>query len=132
MPVVTLTVNGQRRTVDAPADTPLLWVLRDELKLKGTKYSCGMSVCGACTVLMDGAPVRSCTTPLVGAAGRSITTIEGLAVLLVSFSNGRQKKGMSVSVGVPWKLLLMREMRRVTFPMSPNTVCSAVDTSSSA
>ncbi len=78
MSAVTLTVNGQRRTVDAPPDTPLLWVLRDDLKLKGTKYSCGMSVCGACTVLMDGSPVRSCSTPLAGAVGRSITTIEGL------------------------------------------------------
>lgn len=78
MPAITLTVNGERRTVDAPPDTPLLWVLRDDLNLKGTKYSCGMSVCGACTVLMDGAPVRSCTTPLAGAVGRSITTIEGL------------------------------------------------------
>lgn len=78
MPAVTLTVNGRSRTVDAPPDTPLLWVLRDDLKLKGTKYSCGISECGACTVLMDGAPVRSCSTPLSGAAGRSITTIEGL------------------------------------------------------
>ena len=75
---ITLTVNGQRRTVDAPPDTPLLWVLRDDLKLKGTKYSCGMSVCGACTVHMDGAPVRSCVTPIAAAANRSITTIEGL------------------------------------------------------
>ncbi len=75
---VTLTVNGQRRTVDAPPDTPLLWVLRDDLKLKGTKYSCGMSVCGACTVHMDGAPVRSCVTPIAAAANRRITTIEGL------------------------------------------------------
>ncbi len=76
---VTLKVNGQQRSVDAPPDTPLLWVLRDDLKLKGTKYSCGVSECGACTVLMDGAPVRSCTTPLARAAGRAITTIEGLA-----------------------------------------------------
>lgn len=75
---ITLTVNGQRRTVDAPPDTPLLWVLRDDLKLKGTKYSCGMSVCGTCTVHMDGAAVRSCVTPLAAAANRNITTIEGL------------------------------------------------------
>jgi isoquinoline 1-oxidoreductase alpha subunit len=74
---ITLTVNGRRRTVDASPDTPLLWVLRDDLKLKGTKYSCGMSVCGACTVHMDGAPVRSCVTPIAAAANRSITTIEG-------------------------------------------------------
>jgi len=73
---ITLTVNGQRRSVDAPPDTPLLWVLRDDLKLKGTKYSCGMSVCGACTVHLDGAPIRSCVTPIAAAANRSITTIE--------------------------------------------------------
>jgi aerobic-type carbon monoxide dehydrogenase small subunit (CoxS/CutS family) len=78
MPVITLVVNGRRRSVDAPPDTPLLWVLRDELKLKGTKYSCGISECGSCTVHLDGAPVRSCSTPLSAAAGRHITTIEGL------------------------------------------------------
>ncbi len=79
MPVITLTVNGQRRSVDAPPDTPLLWVLRDELKLKGTKYSCGMAECGACTVLLDGKAVRSCSTSLATAAGKSVTTIEALA-----------------------------------------------------
>ncbi len=76
---ITLTVNGRPRTVDAPPDTPLLWVLRDELKLKGTKYSCGMSECGACTVHLDGKPVRSCETPIAAAANRHVTTIEGLA-----------------------------------------------------
>jgi aerobic-type carbon monoxide dehydrogenase small subunit (CoxS/CutS family) len=79
MPAITLMVNGRRRTVDVAPDTPLLWVLRDELKLKGTKYSCGMSECGACTVHLDGAPVRSCVTPVSMAANRSITTIEALA-----------------------------------------------------
>ncbi len=79
MPAITLMVNGRRRTVDALPDTPLLWVLRDELKLKGTKYSCGMSECGACTVHLDGAPVRSCVTPVSMAANRSVTTIEALA-----------------------------------------------------
>ncbi len=79
MPVITLTVNGQRRSVDVPPDTPLLWVLRDELKLKGTKYSCGMAECGACTVLLDGKPIRSCSTSIVSAANRSVTTIETLA-----------------------------------------------------
>lgn len=78
MPMITLVVNGQRRSVDAPPDTPLLWVLRDDLKLKGTKYSCGISECGACTVHLDGAAVRSCSTPLSAAAGRHVTTIEGL------------------------------------------------------
>ncbi len=79
MPVITLTVNGQRRSVDAPPDTPLLWVLRDELKLKGTKYSCGMAECGACTVLLDGRAVRSCSTPVASAANRAVTTIEVLS-----------------------------------------------------
>jgi isoquinoline 1-oxidoreductase alpha subunit len=72
----TLTVNGERRTVDAPADTPLLWVLRDELELRGTKYSCGVAVCGACTVAVEGTATRSCVTPISAVAGRSITTVE--------------------------------------------------------
>jgi len=79
MSVITLTVNGQRRTVDVAPDTPLLWVLRDELKLKGTKYSCGIEECGACTVHLDGQPVRSCGTSVAAAANHEITTIEALA-----------------------------------------------------
>ncbi len=75
----TLTVNGRRRTVDVPGDTPLLWVLRDELQLTGTKYSCGVAVCGACTVDLDGTATRSCVTPIAAAANRSVTTIEGMA-----------------------------------------------------
>jgi isoquinoline 1-oxidoreductase alpha subunit len=75
----TLTVNGERRTVDVPGDTPLLWVLRDELQLTGTKYSCGVAVCGACTVDLDGTATRSCVTPIAAAANRSVTTIEGVA-----------------------------------------------------
>lgn len=78
MAALTLRVNGESRTVDVPPDTPLLWVLRDELKLKGTKYSCGAAVCGACTVDVDGSATRSCVTPVAAAAGRSITTVEGL------------------------------------------------------
>jgi len=77
MAALTLTVNGTTHTVDVPPDTPLLWVLRDELKLKGTKYSCGMAVCGACTVDLEGTPTRSCVTPVAAAANRRITTIEG-------------------------------------------------------
>lgn len=75
---ITFTVNGESRTVDVPADTPLLWVLRDELQLTGTKYSCGISVCGACTVDVDGTPTRSCVTQVSQVGGRSVTTIEGL------------------------------------------------------
>jgi isoquinoline 1-oxidoreductase subunit alpha len=74
-----LTVNGQSHTVDADPDTPLLWVLRDTIGLTGTKYGCGIAQCGACTVHMDGMPVRSCSVPLSLADGKQITTIEGLA-----------------------------------------------------
>lgn len=73
------TVNGKPASVDAPADMPLLWALRDILNLKGTKYGCGIGSCGACTVHVDGKPVRSCQTRVSAAAGRSITTIEGLS-----------------------------------------------------
>ncbi|MFT4099549.1 MAG: (2Fe-2S)-binding protein [Burkholderiaceae bacterium] len=73
-----LQVNGQTREVDAPDEMPLLWALRDELGMTGTKYGCGMSVCGACTVHMDGAPVRACVTPMSAVAGRAISTIEGM------------------------------------------------------
>ncbi len=71
-------LNGRRVQVDAPDETPLLWVLRDELGLTGTKFGCGQSLCGACTVYLDGTPARSCQLPLSGVAGRKITTIEGL------------------------------------------------------
>lgn len=71
-------LNGKPIQVDAPDETPLLWVLRDQLGLTGTKFGCGKSLCGACTVHLDGAPARSCQLPLSGVAGRKITTIEGL------------------------------------------------------
>lgn len=74
----TITVNGARRTVDVEADTPLLWVLRDELELKGTKFGCGMSFCGACTVHLNGEPTRSCITPISSVGDAAITTIEGI------------------------------------------------------
>ena len=76
--MVTLTVNGQTKNIDAEPDTPLLWVLREELGLTGTKFGCGMALCGACTVHLDGQPVRSCSTPLADAAGKRVTTIEGI------------------------------------------------------
>ena len=75
----TLHVNGQTHSVDVPADTPLLWVLRDNLQLVGTKFGCGIGQCGACTVLLDGVPSRGCLTPVSTAVGVKITTIEGLA-----------------------------------------------------
>ena len=73
------TVNGKSRTVDVPADMPLLWVLRDVLDLQGTKFGCGVAQCGACTVHIAGAPARSCQTPVASVAGKSVTTIEGLS-----------------------------------------------------
>jgi isoquinoline 1-oxidoreductase alpha subunit len=76
---ITLTVNGTARTVDVPGDMPLLWVLRDELDLKGTKFGCGASRCGACTVHVNGVAQRTCTMPVSRAAGAAITTIEGLS-----------------------------------------------------
>ncbi len=71
-------LNGQSASSESPPDTPLLWVIRDELKLKGTKYGCGIAQCGACTVYVDGAPTRACVTPLRSASGKKVTTIEGL------------------------------------------------------
>jgi isoquinoline 1-oxidoreductase subunit alpha len=79
MAKVTLNVNGTDHAVDVPDDQPLLWVLRDELKLVGTKFGCGIAQCGACTVQLNGSPVRSCSVPAVAVAGQKIVTIEGLA-----------------------------------------------------
>ena len=76
--MATLNVNGRTMNVDASADTPLLWVIRDNLGLTGTKFGCGMALCGACTVHLDGQPIRSCVTPLSAVAGKKITTIEGV------------------------------------------------------
>jgi isoquinoline 1-oxidoreductase alpha subunit len=76
--MIELTINGRTRRVDADPDTPLLWVLRDHLEMPGTKFGCGMALCGACTVHIDGVPARSCQTALSTIGGRRITTIEGL------------------------------------------------------
>ena len=78
MPVVSLNVNGHAHRVDADPQTPLLWVLRDEIGLTGTKFGCGVAQCGACTVHVDGQAMRSCVAPLSAIAGRKVTTIEGL------------------------------------------------------
>src|SRR5262249_33791206 len=75
----TLTVNGKPVTAEADPATPLLWILRDTLRLTGTKFGCGESLCGACTIHLDGQAIRSCVTPISEAAGKSITTIEGLS-----------------------------------------------------
>ena len=77
--MIDLEVNGAARQVEAEPDMPLLWVLREQLGLTGTKFGCGIAQCGACTVHLDGVAVRSCVTPVIVAAGRSVTTIEGLA-----------------------------------------------------
>jgi len=76
--MIALTINGKQHTIDVAPDTPLLWVLRDTIGLTGTKYGCGIALCGACTVHLNGAPVRSCMTPVSAAAGQKVTTIEGL------------------------------------------------------
>ena len=77
--MIDLNLNGRNVAVDVDTDMPLLWVLRDVLGLTGTKYGCGMALCGACTVHLDGAPVRACVTPVSAASGKRVTTIEGLS-----------------------------------------------------
>ena len=74
-----LNINGRNMSVEASNDTPLLWVIRDEIGLTGTKFGCGMALCGACTVHLDGTPVRSCQTPVSAAAGKSVATVESLS-----------------------------------------------------
>lgn len=76
--MLSLNINGQTRKVDAPSDTPLLWVIREQLQMTGTKFGCGAGLCGACTVHLNGEAVRSCQTPVSDAQGKKITTIEGL------------------------------------------------------
>lgn len=76
--MIQLTVNNEKVSIDAPPDTPLLWALREKLNLTGTKYGCGIAQCGACTVHLDGQPTRACVMPLSAAAGKSVTTVEGL------------------------------------------------------
>jgi aerobic-type carbon monoxide dehydrogenase small subunit (CoxS/CutS family) len=93
----TLTVNGKTQALDVEADMPLLWALREQLGLTGTKYGCGIAQCGACTVHLDGRPVRSCAVPVSAAAGKRVTTIEGLA----SGDEPHPVQAAWVEVGVP-------------------------------
>ena len=79
MPTIRFTLNGKAQSVDVAPEMPLLWVLRDTLGLTGTKFGCGMAICGACTVHIDGQPMRSCSTPASVIAGKKVTTIEGLS-----------------------------------------------------
>ncbi|WP_298438881.1 (2Fe-2S)-binding protein [Geobacter sp.] len=76
--MISFIVNGKRQQVNVPPDTPLLWVIREEIGLTGTKFGCGKSLCGACTVHLDGRAIRSCVTPVSAVAGKSVTTIEGI------------------------------------------------------
>src|SRR5881296_4661175 len=92
-----VTINGRRYNVDLPEDTPLLWTLRDHLGLTGTKFGCGMALCGACTVHVDGQPVRSCLTPLSAVADKKVVTIEGLGTDAI----GKALQAAWVDVGVP-------------------------------
>jgi len=92
-----ITVNGIARTVDVDDDTPLLWVLRDVLGMTGTKFGCGMALCGACTVHVDGKPVRSCITPVSAAAGKRVTTIEAIGATAA----GRKIQQAWVALEVP-------------------------------
>jgi len=95
--MASITVNGKTRQVDADPSTPLLWVLRDTLGMTGTKFGCGAQLCGACTVHLNGAPVRSCGTPLSAAIGQKITTIEGVAASPV----GKKVQAAWVELDVP-------------------------------
>jgi isoquinoline 1-oxidoreductase subunit alpha len=92
-----LEINGATREVDAPPDMPLLWVLRDLLELTGTKFGCGMALCGCCTVHVDGAPTRSCVTPISALAGKSVTTIEGIGATPI----GRKVQEAWIAEDVP-------------------------------
>ena len=95
--MVPISVNGHSFTVDADPDTPLLWVLREHLDMTGTKFGCGMALCGACTVFVDGRPARSCTTPVSAVVGRRITTIEAIGNLRV----GRAVQDAWIAESVP-------------------------------
>ena len=95
--MATLTINGKQHQVELSDDTPLLWALRDHLGMTGTKFGCGMALCGACTVHLDGQPIRSCVTPVSAAAGKQITTIEAMA----DDSVGKAVQQAWVELGVP-------------------------------
>jgi isoquinoline 1-oxidoreductase alpha subunit len=92
-----LNINGKAYDVDLPADTPLLWVLRDQIGLTGTKFGCGMALCGACTIHIDGEPGRACVTPISSLAGKKITTIEGVDTDKI----GKAVQAAWIDMGVP-------------------------------
>ena len=95
--MTTLTINGKTHQIDLPADTPLLWVLRDTLGMTGTKFGCGMALCGACTVHLDGEPTRACVTPVSAAVTKKITTIEAIG----QDPTGKKVQEAWLALGVP-------------------------------
>ncbi|MFA5984034.1 MAG: (2Fe-2S)-binding protein [Methylococcaceae bacterium] len=95
--MITLTINGKSRQINLAADTPLLWVLRDALGLTGTKFGCGIAFCGACTVHLDGEPIRSCVTPISAVVGKQIVTIEAINQDAI----GQKVQATWLSLGVP-------------------------------
>jgi len=95
--MTTLTINGKSRHIELPADTPLLWALRDVLGLTGTKFGCGMALCGACTVHLDGEPARACVTPISSAVGKNIVTIEAIN----QDATGKKVQEAWLALGVP-------------------------------
>src|SRR3989442_15893658 len=95
--MIPLDINGKRQTVDLPGETPLLWTLRDELGLTGTKFGCGMALCGACTVHVDGQAVRSCITPISAGANKKVVTIEAVG----AGAGGKGLEAAGGDTGVP-------------------------------
>ena len=95
--MINLTVNGKAKQVNVDPNTPLLWVIRDTLGMTGTKFGCGAALCGACTVHLDGAPIRSCSTPVSAAAGKKVTTIEGVGAT----ANGKKVQAAWNEIDVP-------------------------------
>ena len=95
--MITLSVNGKSRKLDVPADMPLLWTLRDVLRMTGTKFGCGQGLCGACTIHIDGQPTRSCITPVSAAAGKKVTTIEAI----VATPAGKRVQAAWLALDVP-------------------------------
>ena len=95
--MLTLTINGKPRNVEVDPSTPLLWVLRENLDMTGTKFGCGMALCGACTVHLDGAPIRSCSTPVSAAVGKRVTTIEAVG----ASATGKKVQEAWKSIDVP-------------------------------
>ncbi|MCV2357003.1 (2Fe-2S)-binding protein [Paucibacter sp. B2R-40] len=95
--MINLNVNGKAASVDADPDMPLLWALREDLQLTGSKFGCGMGLCGACTVHLDGQPVRACSTPLSAAVGKKVTTIEGIS----ASKTGKVVQAAWVKIDVP-------------------------------